>query len=81
MRMFIVIGLAALLLLVVALLLKMVKRFRDKVTAKLNQAKRKFMFNGMIRSVFLTYMKMTIGVADQLAMWAYGSDFLGSNIN
>ena len=73
--MFILIALMALIFLIVALLLRKVKKFRDKVTRKLKDVRKKLIFNGAIRSVYLTYMKMAIGVADQLAMWAYGSDF------
>jgi hypothetical protein len=75
MRMFIMIGILGLLILILALILGRVKKFRDKITAKLQTAKKKFLYNGTIRSVYLTYMKLAISVADQLGLYAAGSDF------
>jgi len=61
---YIMIAAAGLVVLLVLLIVQLFKKYKEKILTKLIAAKDKFMWNGMTRSILISYAKlvMTVGV-------------------
>lgn len=51
------------------------QRHKDKIKTKLNQALRKFFWNGAIRSVYISYIEICMTCGLQISMLLQGSKY------
>ena len=53
---YILFGVVFVLVMLIMLILKVVRKYRDKISKKLNDIKKKMLWNGIIRSQLITYV-------------------------
>ena len=75
MKIYLFIAAGAVFVVLTLLIFKLVQRFRAKIEEKLNDAKKKFMWNGMIQSIDITYIEILLTVGTQFSMYLKGSEF------
>ena len=75
MKIYVFIFMVAVVVLGGLLIFSLVKRFREKIEIKLIQVKKKFMWNGLIQSIDITYIEVCMTVGTQLTMRIKGSEW------
>ena len=75
MKIYVFIFMVAVVVLGGLLIFSLIKRFREKIEIKLIQVKKKFMWNGLIQSIDITYIEVCMTVGTQLTMRIKGSEW------
>ena len=57
------------------LIVRIFKKYREKIMTKLRSIKDKFIWNGTIRSILIAYVKLIITVGIQIEMWLRNSKY------
>jgi hypothetical protein len=50
-----------------------IKKLKDRISKKLAKIKEKTLWNGVIRSVYIGYLKFLITIGTQFIIWLNGS--------
>lgn len=66
-------GAAFVVFMLIMLVLKVFKKYRDKISKKLSDIKKKMLWNGIIRSQLITYVVTLKTSGTQLEMYLRGS--------
>jgi hypothetical protein len=72
-RFFILIGVAALTFVILLALFSLFRRFKQKIIDFVYKQKEKFIFNGIIRSISIIYIKFCISFGAQIKMFLKGN--------
>jgi hypothetical protein len=56
-------------------ILSLSSKYREKIREQLTELKKRFVWNGVIRSVYIAYAELCMTVATQLIMFTKGSIF------
>lgn len=68
----IIAGVAAMVVCLLVIAMFILRKFRDKIKGLLLKIYNKFVFNGMIRSITIMYIKLCMSFGLQLKMWQIG---------
>ena len=75
MKIYVFIFMVAVVVLGGLLIFSLIKRFREKIEIKLIQVKKKFMWNGLIQSIDITYIEVCMTVGTQFTLRRKGSEW------
>ena len=75
MLVYMLIGGVAIIIILRLLFIRLFRKYITKITEMLLQFKKKFIMNGMIRSILIAYMKILVSVCIQIRMWQLMSPY------
>jgi hypothetical protein len=75
MKMYIMMAGGGIFCLLIMCILMIFKRFKDKIKLKIDAFKKKFFWNGVVRSIFISYMELCITAMVQWLLFKHKSSF------